>query len=133
MSVEQIPPDEVLENVPNISKKGLNPLSLSAGLGNDHAVNRLIFRLNYVETKFEERKMILKNGNLASLEPEIYALETILQDLIDIVREAVTLTAVSVYSLQNAKQAIKKDFQQEQGVATPPSPEIAGTETPPAN
>ncbi len=104
-----------MSEVKNPSKQGLVSDALERGF-DLNAVDRLIFRLGYVEQKLEERKLILKNGNIADLSVELVVLNVLTQDLLDTVRELVTL--------------LSKNFREEQGLITPPNPPASGTETP---
>lgn len=100
-------------DVPNQSKDNLIPAKLNLGIGDDASIKRIVFRLNYVESLCAKRKEILREGNLAQLEAEVYISHVIIQDLVDVVRELATLCAVSA-------------FRQEQGIASPPNPQASG-------
>lgn len=118
MSEPTIKFDPLLINVPNPSEKGLLGPFLERGLGNDQTFKRILFRLNYVEKSFEARKKALEEGNIAHLEQEVYITDHLIQDLIDIVREAMTLCAIS--------------FRQEQGPISPPNTPASVDENPPS-
>lgn len=95
-----------LNTFKNPSEKALTPEALDRGM-DVRAVERLVFRVNHIEEQIDLRRKILSAGNIARLEHEISMLAGIVQDLADIVREAVTLKLI--------------DFRQEQGLISPPN------------
>lgn len=105
-------------DVPNVSKAALKEAKLELGIGHDDSLKRIVYRLNFIEINLTARKAVLAAGNIANLAQEIFISAHLMQDLIDVVREAVTLCAVSA-------------FRQEQAVAPPPKPAATGDENPP--
>ena len=103
--------------VENVSFKNLHPAQLAKGIGAQDSIDRLMFRLNFVEKCFGNKKTILEAGNIALLEIEMRDICSHVQDLIDVMRELATLTAVSI-------------FRQEQGLISPPNLPASGAETP---
>lgn len=99
-------PEDEFKDLRNVSAEGLNPYLLEKGFSKKN-FDRIVFRLNHVEKTLRNKSEILREGNVSSLEAEIYQHLGIQQDLIDICREMATLIQVSL--------------QQEQGVAPPPN------------
>lgn len=93
-----------------VSKLGLN----------NEAVHRLAFRLNFIVDAVQKRREVLKNGNLASWEPEFMLLNSNFEDLTDIVFELLVLVGTTLN-------------QKEQGVAPPPNEAATSSDSPEGN
>jgi len=105
--MDSIPkPTDDLKEVENIPEKAMTENQYMAGITTDYALNRLLFRLNHIEKAIEKKKLVLREGNIASLEREIHDHLTLMQDLLDVNRELAAMAHVSVNQIINGVEGI---------------------------
>ena len=83
---------------------------------NSKDVFRCLFRVNWIIGQFREQALVLKNGNLASWEPEVARLNQNVEDLADTLKEFIELQQTQI--------------QKEQGLISPPNEVAASSDTP---
>lgn len=94
----------------------MNPNVQELGFDID-AYKRLTFRLAYIAKSLQDHQTVLRNGNLASWEPELSKLGNNFEDLTDVLGELVTLLNVTIN-------------QKEQGLISPPNGSANPSDTP---
>jgi hypothetical protein len=95
---------------------GLNKEIILRGVDME-AISRIMFRLSFILSQCKERRDVLANGNLASLEPELMFVNSNLEDLTHTMLEFFVLMGSSI-------------SQKEQGLISPPSEEAPSSDAP---
>ena len=95
---------------------GLNKEVILRGVDME-AISRIMFRLSFILGQCKERREVLVNGNLASLEPELVFVNNNLEDLTHTMLEFFVLMGSSI-------------SQKEQGQISPPNEVASSSDAP---
>jgi hypothetical protein len=100
------------EKARNPSQEALSPAQYEKGMSVPEALNRILFRLNHIELTLAQKRATLYAGNIANLEAEVGGALVTVQDLVDTMREAVSLTYVSIQQIRNSFDPLIREIQQ---------------------